>query len=280
MSDLLYDKFPDDHYAIFTMNRPDRLNAISSSMTEAIHEALDDFVADDEMRVGIVTGTGRAFSAGADLKEMAERGARNAEFQAKLERGEITEKEFKKETTYVPPRGGMIRNSFPFTHCPKPLIAAVNGLAHGGGMERSLECDIRIASTAAEFATPEVKRGILAGYAIHHLSRLIPFGEVMYLLATGESIGAEEAKRIGLVHDVVEPDQLMPTAIALAKKIAGNAPLAVQASKSVAHYWRHFNIDESLRYGEWASKTLRNTEDAKEGPRAFAEKRPPVWKGR
>ena len=165
-----------------------------------------------------------------------------------------------------------------FSRNPKPFIAAINGLAVGGGCERALDCDIRIASTASFFALYEVKRGILAGYAIHNLARTIPFGEAMYLLLTADNLSPQEAQRIGLVHEVVEPDQLLPRAVAIAEMIASNAPLAVQGTKAVAQFWRQLGMDESHRLGAWVSRRVQDSEDAKEGPLAFAEKRTPVWK--
>ena len=279
MPDMIYEKFPDDHYAIFTMNRPERLNALGGQMMREQSEALEDFTLDADMRVGIMTGTGRAFSAGADLKDMAERNAKNADIEARFAEGNITEEQRDAELKANMRGGGGMESTFAFTKNPKPFIAAVNGLAFGGGMERSMECDIRIASTQATFALPEVKRGIMAGYAIHHFSRLVPFGEVMYFLMTGEPIDAQEARRIGFIHEVVEPDRLIPRAVELAKTIAANAPLAVQGSKAVAHYWRQFNIQESSRLSDWVYRTINGSEDAKEGPKAFTEKRAPVWKG-
>ena len=255
MPDLLYEKH--DHHAVFTMNRPERLNALGSNLWRELREAIDDFTADDQMRVGILTGAGRAFSAGADLKEANERN----------QRGEAG-------------RHRPLEESALFSRCSKPLIAAVNGLCLAGGMERALDCDVRICSTEAYFGLFEVKRGILPGYGIHHLARLVPFGEAMYILLTADRISAPEAHRIGLVHEVVEPQELMPRAEAIAGMIADNAPLAVEGAKAVAHHWRQLAIDESYRMGSWVSRVVLSSEDAKEGPRAFVEKRAPRWKGK
>lgn len=257
MSDLLFEKR--GRYAIFTMNRPERLNALGGQMQEDLEAALDDFNSDSDCWVGILTGTGRAFSAGADLKEMAER---NAGFRSQQR------------------RAGGIGNTFPFSRNPKPFIAAVNGLAIGGGMERAMDCDIRIASEEAYFGLFEVQRGILAGYGIYHLARLVPFGEAMYVLLTADRISPQEAHRIGFIHEVVPPDRLMPRAIEIAEKICANAPLAVRASKTIAHYWRQLQIDEHYRFGQWAGRLALDSEDAREGPRAFAEKRAPQWRAR
>jgi enoyl-CoA hydratase/carnithine racemase len=261
MADLIYEKH--DHYAVFTMNRPERLNALGGTMGAELNVALDDFTADPEMRVGIVTGAGRAFSAGMDLKEAAERNARN-EGQARQPAA----------------RMGAAPGAMPFSRNPKPFIAAINGICIAGGLERALDCDIRVCSSTAVFGLFEVKRGILAGYAIHHLARMIPVGEAMYLLLTGDQVGPEYALRWGLVHEVLGPDQLMPRAVEIASMIAANAPLSVEGTKAMAQLWRQLGIDESYRMGQWVSRSVLNSEDAKEGPRAFAEKRRAVWKGR
>ena len=266
MPDMLYERYPAGHYAIFKMNRPDRLNAQGASMREDLAAAMEDFTLDPDMWVGIVTGEGRAFSAGADLREMAERNAASGQSEPQV----------------VPPEARTERGRLgqPFARNPKPFIAAINGLAIGAGLERAADCDIRIASTEAYFGLFEVKRGILAGYAIHNLSRVMPFGEAMYLMLTGDTMSVAEAHRLGFVHEVLEPQQLMGRAVEIAEMIGGNAPLAVQATKAVAQYWRRLGLDESMRLGAWVSHYALNTEDAKEGPLAFAEKRAPVWKGR
>lgn len=259
MPDLIYEKR--DHYAVFTMNRPERLNALGGSMNEELQAALDDFTADPAMRCGIVTGAGRAFSAGADLKEMNE--CNQARAGAPIE-----------QAVFNPAATLRISRN------PKPFVAAINGLCIAGGLERALECDIRIASSEAFFGLFEVKRGIMAGYAIHHLARMIPFGEAMYILLTADRIPADRALRSGLIQEVVEPDQVMPRAIEIAEMIAANAPMAVEGTKSIAHQWRQLQIDESYRFGSWVGRVVLNSDDAKEGPRAFAEKRAPNWQNR
>lgn len=259
MPDLIYDKY--DHHAVFTMNRPERLNALGGSLMSELREAVADFTADREMRAGILTGTGRAFSAGADLKEMNERNTARGEAPA-------------------PTQGFDLNAAMPFARCPKPIIAAINGLCLAGGLERALDCDIRIASSEAYFGLFEVKRGILPGYAIHHLARLIPFGDAMYIMLTADRIEPPEALRMGLVREVLEPNALMPRAIEIAEMIAANAPLAVEGTKFMGQQWRQLQIDESYRVGQWVSRHVLNSEDAKEGPRAFSEKRPAEWQGR
>jgi enoyl-CoA hydratase/carnithine racemase len=271
---MLYEKH--GNYAIFTMNRPERLNALGGTMTEDLTDALADFTNDPNMRVGIVTGTGRAFSAGADLKAMTERNQAMAKIEADYAAGTITLDQRRDQLRRF--QGG--GNAFPFSQNPKPFIAAVNGLAIGGGMERAMDCDIRICSTDAYFGLFEVKRGIMAGYGIYNLARVVNFGEAMYILMTADRIEPAEALRIHYVHEVVEPDQLMPRAIQIAEMIAANAPIAVAGSKAVAQYWRHLSMGEHQHYGQWVSRWVQSSEDSKEGPKAFAEKRAPVWQNR
>ncbi|MYE46336.1 MAG: enoyl-CoA hydratase/isomerase family protein [Chloroflexi bacterium] len=246
MPDLIYDKR--DDYAIFTYNRPDRLNALGGQLINQLTEAIRDFTNDPKMRVGIVTGTGRAFSAGGDLKEMAD-GTFEGQFEA----------------------------TYPYSGNTKPFIAAINGLAVGGGLETALDCDIRICSTEAYFGLFEPKRGIMAGYATKHLARVIGLSAANYILLTADRIEPEQALKWGIVTEVLEPEALMPRAIEIAEMIIENAPLSVEGTKAQIQEWRLAKIDESIRLGQWVSKVVHASEDSKEGPKAFAEKRDPVW---
>ncbi len=257
MPDVTYEKR--DSYALFTMNRPERLNAMSHTLTHAMDEAVADFNADPDMRVGILTGAGRAFSAGADLKDTAERA-----------RG---------DDDSIDPRwfdlGSMV-----FMRSPKPFIAAVNGLAIGGGMEYALDCDIRICSTDAYFGLFEVKRGTIAGYAMYHLPRSIGAAASNYVLLTGDHISPEQALQFGIVTEVVEPERLIPRAVEIAELIASNAPLSIEGTKQVALSWRQALVGDSERVGELVLRKVLPSDDAKEGPIAFAEKREARWQGR
>ncbi len=275
MPDLLYEKYPDKHYAVFTMNRPDQLNARNASLKKGFEDALYDFEMDPEMRCGIVTGSGRAFSAGADLKEMSQRFTIRSETEAKYDAGEITMEERTERLRAVEDQ-----NPLRIYQHPKPFIAAINGLCIAAGMETAIDCDIRIASTEAYFGLFEVKRGIMAGYAIEHLARVMPYGEAMYVLLTGDRITVEDALRNGFIHEILEPERLVPRAIEIAEMIASNAPLSVQGTKSVASFWRRYGMEESHKITEWCKRVVWDSEDAKEGPKAFSEKRPAVWKGR
>jgi enoyl-CoA hydratase/carnithine racemase len=257
MPDVIYEKR--DFYALFTLNRPERLNALGGTLMAEMAEAVADFEDDVNMRAGIVTGAGRAFCAGADLKEMAERVT--GEGRGISQRGQQSD--------------GMV-----YSHSPKPFIAAVNGLAIGGGMETSLDCDIRICSTEAFFGLFEVKRGILAGYGMYHLPRVTNMSAANYVLLTGDRISPEQALQFGIVTEVVEPERLIPRAIEIAELIASNAPLSVQGTKEVVQTWRKAKMADSLAVGALVGERVFGSEDAKEGPVAFAEKREPNWVGR
>ena len=250
MPDVIYEKH--DFYAVFTMNRPESLNAQSVRLGAELGEAVADFNADPAMRVGILTGAGRAFSAGADLKEMAE--------------GDGAEEDNWDDTM--------------FSRSSKPFIAAINGLCIGGGLESALDCDIRICSTEAYFGLFEVKRGITASYAWYHLPRTISAAASNYVLLTGDRISTKQALQFGIVTEVVEPARLMPRAVEIAGLIAQNAPLSVQGTKEVARSWRMAELDDSVRVGSPTLARIMESEDAIEGPTAFAEKRDPQWPGR
>jgi crotonobetainyl-CoA hydratase len=229
-------------------------------MRRDIDAAVADFAADPAMRVAIVTGTGRAFCAGADLRAMAERDALDRAGRAVAHNGSQG------------PR-------FPFGACPKPVIAAINGLCVGGGVEAVVDCDIRIACPEAYFSLPEVKRGVIARSAVQHLPRVMPVAEAMNLLLTGDRMSAERAYQLGFVQHLVPTEELMGRAVDIARTIGANAPLSLQASKSMIQYWRHHG-DQELRHAEeivW--QKLAGSDDAKEGVRAFSEKRDPHWTG-
>jgi enoyl-CoA hydratase/carnithine racemase len=257
---ILYEKR--DRIAYVTINRPEVLNAIHPPASKELYEAFCDFRDDPECWVAILTGAGdRAFSAGNDLKWTAEHGGlarQMAEF------GDI-------------PFGG-ITTGF---ECWKPIIAAVNGYALGGGMEMAMACDIIIAAEHAEFGQPEPRVGLIAAAGgVHRLPRHVPLKVAMGLLLTGRRISAQEAYRIGLVNEVVPLKDLMPTAERWAREILECAPLAVRASKQAALKGLDWPFDVALNLNyEWVTR-WRHAEDTIEGPRAFAEKRRPVWKGR
>ena len=258
MPDLLYEKH--DVYAIFTLNRPERLNALGGNLRNEQREAMEDFDADPQMRVGIVTGAGRAFSAGMDLREAAAR---------------VSVGESASGTAFD---GQIMYHGYGSS--PKPFIAAINGLAVGGGLETALGCDIRIMSSEAYIGLYEARRGIMPGPGLHLLPRLIGLSGASQLLLTADRVDADQALQWGIVTEVLPPDELMPRAIELAELIASNAPLAVQATKAQIQHWASADLSNSHRLYQWVADKVFSSEDSKEGPTAFAEKRTPTWQGR
>jgi enoyl-CoA hydratase len=244
--------------AVLTLDRPAARNAIDGPMADAVESALDTLEADDDLQVGIVSHTGDVFSAGADLKAVA-RGERDS---IKTERGGFA---------------GIERRAR-----AKPLIAAVDGAALGGGCEIALACDLLVASTRARFGLPEVSRGLLAtSGGITRLTWAIPPRIAMEMILTAEPIDARRAAELGLVNRLVAPGEALAEAVRLAELICRNAPLSVRAARRLAIEAATHGDEDRLRRladREWA--VLFETDDYVEGPRAFAEKRPPRWKGR
>jgi crotonobetainyl-CoA hydratase len=282
MADIEIEKVYDGHYLVLRLNRPESLNALTASMRRDIDAAMADFTADPALRVAIVTGTGRAFCAGADLRAMAARNALMDALDGRHVSGEITEAERDKAldqagiaAVHIGTEGPL----FPFGACPKPVVAAINGLCVGGGVEAVVDCDIRIACPEAYFGLPEVKRGVIARYAVQHLPRVMPVAEAMNLVLTGDRMSAERAHQLGFVQYLVPAEQLMDRAVAIARTIGANAPLSLQASKSMIQYWRHHADLELRRAEEIIWQALSGSDDAKEGVRAFSEKRDPQWTG-
>ncbi len=251
----------DGRVLIVTINRPDRMNALHWMANEELATVFDEFVADPELWVAIITGAGdRAFSAGNDLK-----------YQAQEAGGEMRA---------GPAAGfGGLTGRYDNT---KPVIAAVNGVAMGGGFEIALACDLIIASTNALFALPEPKVGLaaLAG-GVHRLPRQIGMKRAMGMMLTGRRVSAEEGERLGFVNEVVAPDELMAAANRWAREIAECAPLSVRATKQAAmDGLRHGLVSDAMDEKYPAIRDMVKSEDFVEGPLAFAEKRPPNWKGR
>jgi enoyl-CoA hydratase/carnithine racemase len=245
--------------AFFTLNRPEALNAIDIKSLEELSQALIDFKGDESLLVGIVTGTGeRAFSVGADIRSILP--------QFKENKGK--------------PGSGQ-HTFFRGLDLWKPMIAAVNGYALGGGLEIALACDIRIAAENAMFGMPEVTLGIIPGWGgTQRLPRIIPQAKAAEMLFTGKPIDAKEAYRIGLVNKVVPPAQLMAAAQEMADSICRPAPLAVRAAKQAML----LGADRSLEDGIELEKTLMDylvtTADFEEGSQAFLSKRKPEFKGK
>ncbi len=250
--------------AILMLNRPESYNAINSHVWKGLIEYWLAVRDDPDVWTLVVTGAGeKAFCAGVDLKETIERKA-----QAEKEG-----RPFVSAMPEITPMKGM--------DMPKPVIAAINGIAAGGGLELALACDIRIAAEHARLGLPEVARGLIpAAGGTQRIPRLIPFGLALELLMTGDFIDAREAHRLGLVNRVVPSGELMGTALALADKINQNGPLAVRAVKEAAYRGMQVPLNQGLHMEGLMLNRVRQSEDAWEGPRAFAEKRKPVFKGR
>jgi enoyl-CoA hydratase/carnithine racemase len=246
--------------AVITISRPERLNAIDADTSVELLEAFAAFRDDPEQWVAVLTGAGeKAFSSGADLVAMA---------QAMREgRG----------TRLPVPFGGITRDF----ECWKPVIAAINGYCLAGGLELALCCDIRIAAEHAQFGLPEVTRAIIPGAGgTQRLPRAMPRAAAMHLLLTGGRFDAAWALRFGLVTELVPADQLLERALAIADEICRNGPLAVRAVKEAALRGMEGSLAEGLELETELARQVLRSEDAREGPRAFAEKRPPVFRGR
>src|SRR5580704_14911402 len=244
-----------NHIAYVTINRPERLNACDFETYARLADIWSEFRDDADLRVAILTGVGeRAFCAGSDVK-----------------------------SNYVEARGAdPTKSPFPIMlELSKPIIAAINGHANGGGLEQALACDIRVAAEHAQFGLGEVRLGWLpGGGGTQRLPRLIPLGRALQMLYTGNRIGAEEALRLGLVDYVVPMSRLITKCEEIAEEICKSAPLAVARIKQAAMRGLDVPLSEGLKLERDLYKWLQGTEDAREGARAFAEKRPPHWKGK
>lgn len=259
---ILYEKR--DRIAIITINRPGSMNAIDPQTSSELYDAWCNFRDEDALWVAILTGAGeKAFSAGNDLVAMSAAQMAGPEAMSKAFGGA--------------PFGGITRNF----ECWKPMIAAINGYCLAGGLEMALSCDIRIAAEHAQFGLAEVTRGIIPGAGgTQRLPRVVPFGPALELLLTGGKFDAQWALRNGLVNHVYPADQVMPQALELAARLCENAPMALRLVKEAAYKGTNMPLEEGLRFEIEQSKKVMVTEDAREGPLAFAQKRKPAWKGK
>jgi len=242
---------------VLTLNRPSALNAVSPQLGEALRAALAGLDADPGVHAGVITGAGhRAFCAGADLRAMQGAGPSMGD------------------------GAGVITRALRFRPA-KPVLAAVNGLAYGGGLELVLSCDLAVCSEQALFALPEVKRGILAtGGGLVRLPHVIGPRRALQMALTGEPIDAVTALSWALVNFVVPADRVLEHTMSLAQVIAGSAPLSVAASKRMINEGARLAEEDAWALTKAAFERIKDSADALEGPRAFAEKRPPRWQGR
>jgi len=249
----------EENIAIVTLNRPEALNALSSGLLKELDSVLEEIRNDDKIRSVIITGAGRAFSAGADLSEAGS--GDESDMRARMELGQ---KVFDKIETF-----------------DKPVIAAINGYALGGGLELAIACDMRIASEKASFGNPEVNIGLIPSWGgCVRLPKLIGRAKAAQLILMGERIDAKEAEKIGLVNKVVPPDELRSTAIYMAGQLATKAPIAIRLAKKILSKAMEISMEEGNKMMVEGGITCAKSEDIIEGISAFFEKRTPKFKGK
>jgi enoyl-CoA hydratase len=244
-----------DDVLLITLNRPDARNAVNHAVAVGLAAAIDELDENDDLRVGVLTGAGKGFCAGYDLKAFIH-----------------------SESPYAGGRGfGGICGRPP----KKPLIAAIEGFAMAGGLEIALACDLIVAARDVSLGIPEVKVGLVAAAgALMRLPRRLPHHVAMHMALTGEPIRAERAWELGLVNEICEPSEAVDQALAIARAVAANAPLAVKASKAIAIRSPQVAENEGWKIQDRLAQPVLASEDAREGATAFAERRPPVWTGR
>ena len=249
-----------DNIAYITLNRPESLNAISRELGAGLREALDEFRDDPSLYVAILIGSGgRAFSAGMDLKE-------RAALDAAGDRPDS-------------PIRGNHESSYADRGVFKPIIAAIDGYCVAGGLEMALRCDIRVATRQSQFGLPEPRWSIFPGHGVHNLARMIPLGEAMNILLTGSRIDSERAYQIGLIQHLVDDrEAMLAKCDEIAEDVKLCAPPAIQGIKRIVYGAKDMPVEYSVRLGAPIMEQVQGTEDAIEGPRAFSEKRRPVWK--
>lgn len=243
-----------DRVLIVTINRPQARNAVNAAVSHALADAIDELDGDDSLSVGVITGAEGTFCAGMDLKAFVAG-----------------------ENVAIPGKG------LGFTEAPprKPMIAAVEGFALAGGTELVLATDLVVAARDAKFGIPEVKRGLVAGAGgLLRLPSRIPYQKALELALTGDTFTAEEAHGYGFVNTLTEPGGALDAALELAERITANGPLAVAATKEIIVRSADWRSDEAFAKQLEIMAPVFVSEDAREGATAFAEKRPPVWKGR
>jgi enoyl-CoA hydratase len=246
----------DEAVALLTVDRPEALNAMNAEMLDELAAVLDEVEADDQVQVLVITGTGRAFIAGADIGHMS--GFSPQQAKEWSEKGQRTVGKLEKMN--------------------KPVIAAINGYALGGGTELALACDIRVASEKAVFGQPEVKLGMIAGFGgTQRLPRLVGHGMAKEMLFTGDHYDAQAALRMGLVNAVVPAAELLDYCLAMAKRIASRGTLAVRLSKEAVDHGRELDLEKALHLESSLYAVVFSTDEPCEGCNAFLEKREPKW---
>ncbi|MDY6147832.1 MAG: enoyl-CoA hydratase-related protein [Porphyromonas sp.] len=256
-SNIIFDR--QEYVAVITLNKPQSLNALNLSLLLELEEAIALFANDLQLRVAIITGVEKSFVAGADIQSMS-----TMDYTKAKEFGQVGARVFRS-----------------IEMCPKPIIAAVNGFALGGGCELALACDLRVASEKAKFGQPEVGLGITPGFSgTQRLARTIGLGKARELIFTGKIIGATEALRLGLVNDVVVPEELISTALNLAHTISKQAPVAIQnAKKAIMDGW-DLPIDEGIALEVDLFARCFETQDQKRGMNAFLNKEKIDYEGK
>ena len=249
-----------DDIAVLTLNRPRVLNALNAATLEELHTVFQEIREDPAVRAALLTGTGeKAFAAGADIRELAQADGTTGRDLAL--------------------RGQAVFRSI--ETCGKPVIACINGLALGGGCELALACTLRIADDNARLGQPEVKLGLIPGYGgTQRLARLVGKGIALQMILTAEMLSAADALRVGLVNEVVPPDQLLPRGEAIAHTISNMAPLAIRYALEAVDRGYDLPLQEALLLEAELFGRICDTADKTEGTTAFLAKRPPIWKGR
>jgi enoyl-CoA hydratase/carnithine racemase len=259
---LLYDQR--DGIVTMTLNRPERLNALGDTLRQDLYDAIMRASGDPDVRVIVLTGAGRGFCSGGDVKAMNEAKRAN--------RGRPLMEQV------APIRDQVI---LAMRQAPQPIIAAVNGPAAGAGMNLALACDMRLAATTARFGETFVKRGLHVDWGgTYFLPRLVGMAAACELIFTGAIIDADEALRLGIVSRVVAPEDLMPATLELARTIAAGPPIAIRLAKRALYRSQEVDLPAALEFETYAQNICSETEDAREGIRAFVEKRDPAFQGR
>ena len=247
----------ENHIAVVTFNRPEKLNAVTGEMAQRFLKIIAEMRSDDNVKVVIVTGAGSAFCSGADLSSLVE---------TKRQRWEL-----------IRPIGYQV---LALTKLEKPTIAAINGVAAGIGLSMALACDIRLASENARLAVIWIKRGLVAdGGTTYFLTRLLGISKALEIMLMSETIGAVDAERMGLVSKTIRPDSLMTVAKEMARKLAEGPSVAIELTKKAGYRALESSLESQLEFETYAQNLCFQTEDYKEGIKSFMEKRPPQFKG-